>query len=57
MKYIINKQYDRLADDYLKDENVEAEIFYDPALNNVIMEVDNVKYILPEQIFRGLKFE
>jgi len=57
MKYIINKLYDKLGEEYLKGENIEANIFYDSTTKNVIMEVDDVEYILPEQIFRGLKFE
>jgi len=57
MKYLINKLYDKLGDEYLKNEDVETEIYYESIQGNVIIEVDGVKYILPEQIFRGLKFK
>lgn len=56
MKYIIEKQYDKCGDDYNQQREIEVEIYYTDA-KTVVFKAYGVMYILPEEIFRGLKFE
>lgn len=52
MKVIIEKQTDKLGDEFLNGEEVTADI----ELNgkNIIMEVDNVVYVIPLAVIKGL---
>lgn len=52
MRVIIGKESDKLGDEYLKGEKVEAEIFASKYLIGI--EVDGVRYGIPKEVFTGL---
>jgi hypothetical protein len=53
MKYIVEKQFDKLGDNYNQNKDIEMEIREsDP---NIIIEVDDVMYLIPKVVFSGIK--
>ena len=61
MKVIIEKQTDKLGDEYLEQEEVAADItlidntFGQRRDRNLIIEVDKALYIIPFAIIKGLE--
>lgn len=53
MKVIIEKQKDKLGDEYMGQEEVTANITLSD--NNIIMEVDDALYVIPLAIIKGLE--
>lgn len=61
MKVVIEKQTDKLGDEYMDQEEVPADIslvdnsFGQRRDRSLIIEVDNVLYIIPFAIIKGLE--
>ncbi len=53
MKIIIDKETDKLGDEYLHQEEVTANIGMND--ENLLLEVDDVQYIIPLAIIKGLE--
>lgn len=53
MKVVIQKQTNELGDEFLDDEEVIADIRLSG--NDIIMKVDNVRYVIPLAVINGLK--
>jgi len=53
LKVIIEKQKDKLGDEYMGQEEVTANITLSD--NNIIMEVDDALYVIPLAIIKGLE--
>lgn len=52
LKVIIQKQTDKLGDEFLDEEEVTADI--ELSGSDIIMEVDNVMYVIPLAAINGL---
>ena len=53
LKVIIEKQKDKLGDEYMEQEEVTADITLSD--NNIVMEVDDALYVIPLAIIKGLE--
>lgn len=53
MKVIIEKRTNKLGDEFLNQEEVTADI--ELGVKSIIMEVDNVLYIIPMAVIKGLE--
>lgn len=53
MKVIIEKQTNKLGDEFLNEEEVTANI--ELSSRSITMEVDNVLYIIPMAVIKGLE--
>lgn len=53
MKVIIEKQTNKLGDEFLDEEEVIADI--ELSGNDIMVEVDNAMYVIPLAVINGLK--
>lgn len=52
MKVIIERRFDKLGDEYLQSETIQANFWADDKC--VIIEFDKELYIIPKVVFMGI---
>ncbi len=55
MKILIEKRYDKVGDDYLKEDEVVVDIYTHK--DEVIMKVDGALYAIPKIVIKALLLE